>query len=101
PPAPPEQDEEQDQGRRALWEAFEENARSEVSDFQTGQITGLSNRRPHPAKGRRHEEDLVAMEPTKEEINHGLNWLRSWPSNEAFKKRLAFLVEGLGFGELL
>ncbi|MFA7345085.1 MAG: hypothetical protein WC003_12345 [Terrimicrobiaceae bacterium] len=54
-----------------------------------------------PAKGRRHEEDLVAMDPTKEEIKHGLNWLLSWPSNEAFKKRLAFLVEGLGFGELL
>jgi hypothetical protein len=45
-PATPEQDEEQDQGRRALWEAFEENDRSEASDFQTGQITGLSNRRP-------------------------------------------------------
>ncbi|MCX6970898.1 MAG: hypothetical protein NTV93_12225 [Verrucomicrobia bacterium] len=30
-----------------MWEAFEENARSEVSDFQTGQITGLSDRRPH------------------------------------------------------
>lgn len=51
-PATPEQDEEQDQGRRALWEAFEENARSEASDFQTGQITGLSNRRPHVRSGR-------------------------------------------------
>ena len=46
-----------------------------------------------PAKGRRHEEDLVAMEPTKDEIKHALNWLCAWPSNEAFKKRLAFLVE--------
>lgn len=54
-----------------------------------------------PAKGRRHEEDLVAMEPTKKEIKHALNWLCAWPSNEAFKKRLAFLVEGLGFGGLL
>jgi len=54
-----------------------------------------------PVKGRRHEEDLVAMEPTKKEIKHALNWLRGWPSNEAFKKRLAFLVEGLGFRGLL
>jgi len=54
-----------------------------------------------PAKGRRHEEDLVAMEPTKEEIKNGLGWLLSWPSNDAFKKRLAFLVEGLGFTDLL
>jgi len=49
-----------------------------------------------PAKGRRHEEDLVAMKPTQDEINHGVTWLRSWPSNTAFKKRLAFIVEGLG-----
>ena len=48
-PATPEQDEEQDQGRRALWEAFEENARQKVSGFQTGQITGLSDRRPQEA----------------------------------------------------
>lgn len=54
-----------------------------------------------PAKGRRHEEDLVAIEPTKEEIQHGMDWLLSWPSNEVFKKRLAFLVEGLGFSNLL
>lgn len=54
-----------------------------------------------PAKGRRHEEDLVAMKPAKEEIKHGLDWLLSWPSNQAFKKRLAFLVEGLGFEDLL
>lgn len=54
-----------------------------------------------PAKGRRHEEDLVAMEPTKDEIKHTLTWLCAWPSNEAFKKRLALLVEGLGFGNLM
>ncbi|MCX6972647.1 MAG: hypothetical protein NTV93_21190, partial [Verrucomicrobia bacterium] len=45
-PATPEENEEQNQGRRALWEAFEEDARREVSGFQTGQITGLSDRRP-------------------------------------------------------
>ena len=50
-PATPEQDEEQDQGRRALWEAFEENDRSEVSGFQTGQITGLSDRHPQLSSG--------------------------------------------------
>ncbi|MCX6970946.1 MAG: hypothetical protein NTV93_12470, partial [Verrucomicrobia bacterium] len=47
-PATPEENEEQNQGRRALWEAFEEDARREVSGFQTGQITGLSDRRPQP-----------------------------------------------------
>ncbi|MEI6278097.1 MAG: hypothetical protein WCQ16_01780 [Verrucomicrobiae bacterium] len=46
-PVTPEQDEEQNQGRRALWEAFEENARAEESGFQTGRIIGLSNRRSH------------------------------------------------------
>ena len=48
-PATPEEHEEQDQGRRVLWEAFEEDACREVSGFQTGQITGLSDRRPHPS----------------------------------------------------
>ena len=56
-PATPEEHEEQDQGRRVLWEAFEEDACREVSGFQTGQITGLSDRRPQngrcrPADGR-------------------------------------------------
>ncbi|MFA7232947.1 MAG: hypothetical protein WC076_02430 [Terrimicrobiaceae bacterium] len=46
-PATPEQDEEQYQGRRALWEAFEENALWKVSGFQTGQIPRLSDRRSH------------------------------------------------------
>jgi hypothetical protein len=49
-PATPEENEEQNQGRRALCEAFEENARQKVSGFQTGQITRLSDRRsqaPH------------------------------------------------------
>ena len=50
-----------------------------------------------PIEGRRHEVDLVAMNPTEEEITHGLSWLLSWPSSEAFKIRLAFIVEGLGF----
>lgn len=54
-----------------------------------------------PLKGRRHEEDLVELRPTEQEILHGLKWLGSWPSNEAFKKRLAFLVNGLGFPSLV
>jgi len=44
-PDTPEENEEQNQGRRALCEAFEENARRKVSGFQTGQITRLSDRR--------------------------------------------------------
>jgi hypothetical protein len=27
-------------------------------------------------------------------------WLGAWPSNDAFKQRLAFLVEGLRFSKL-
>ena len=46
-PFTPEQDEEPDEGRRALWEAFEEDAHPEVSDFQTGQSIRLSERRWH------------------------------------------------------
>ena len=46
-PDTPEENEEQNQGRRALCEAFEENARRKVSGFQTGQITRLSDRRSH------------------------------------------------------
>ena len=51
-------------------------------------------------KGRRHVEDLVEMGPTQGEIQHGLKWLGAWKSNDAFKKRLAFLVEALGFSEM-
>ncbi len=51
-------------------------------------------------KGRRHVEDLVEMCPTEREIQHGLKWLGAWQSNDAFKKRLAFLVETMGFPEL-
>ena len=40
-----EQDEEQNEGRRALWEAFEEYARAEESAFQTGQFIGFLYRR--------------------------------------------------------
>lgn len=53
-----------------------------------------------PTKGRRHEEDLVAMKVTSVEIEHALQWLWSWQSNSAFKQRAASLVAGLGFAEL-
>jgi hypothetical protein len=44
-PHSPEQDGEQNQGRRALWEAIEENARAEESGFYVGQIIGFLYRR--------------------------------------------------------
>ncbi|MCX6971732.1 MAG: hypothetical protein NTV93_16475, partial [Verrucomicrobia bacterium] len=58
-PATPEENEEQNQGRRALWEAFEEDARREVSGFQTGQITGLSDRRPQQRAAARSQVRLT------------------------------------------
>lgn len=53
-----------------------------------------------PVKGRKHVEDLVEMQPTQSEIEHALRWMSGWKSNAAFKKRLAFLVNGLGFSGL-
>ena len=44
-PFTPEQDEELDEGRRALWEAFEEDAHPPVSGDQTGQSIRFSKRR--------------------------------------------------------
>jgi hypothetical protein len=60
-PHSPEQDEEQNEGRRALREAFKENARAEESAFQTGQFIGFlysaltkdAGRRPISAKAGR------------------------------------------------
>jgi signal recognition particle subunit SEC65 len=48
-------------------------------------------------EGRKHVEDLAEMQPTLQEIEHAARWIRGWKSNAAFKKRPAFLVEGLGF----
>lgn len=53
-----------------------------------------------PTNGRRHVEDLVKMRPAEDEIRQGLDWLLAWRSNVEFKKRLAFLVDALGFPEL-
>ena len=44
-PFTPERDKEQDEGRRALWEAFEEDAHPPLSDFQTAQSIRFSERR--------------------------------------------------------
>jgi len=79
-PATPEQDGEQNEGRRALWEAFEENARPELSGFQTGQITRLSDRRSQlPVFGEKwgilHAvEDVCTIRPDeiKNRCNHFL-----------------------------
>ena len=46
-PDSPEQAKEQDEGRRFLWEAIEENARPEESDVYTGQFIGFLYRPSH------------------------------------------------------
>jgi hypothetical protein len=45
PPFTPEQNKEPDEGRRALWEAFEEDAHPPLSGVQTGQFIRFSKRR--------------------------------------------------------
>jgi hypothetical protein len=52
-----------------------------------------------PTKGRRHASDLIEVKPNEREISHAVNWMLGWKSNAEFKKRLAFLVEGLGFSQ--
>jgi hypothetical protein len=44
-PFTPEQNKEPDEGRRALWEAFEEDAYPPLSGVQTGQSIRFSKRR--------------------------------------------------------
>jgi hypothetical protein len=53
-----------------------------------------------PTQGRRHEGDLVAIQPTEAEMAHAVKWMLGWKSNAAFRKRLGFMVEGLGFPQL-
>jgi hypothetical protein len=45
PPTSTEEKAEEDEGRRALWEAFEEDAHPPLSDVQTGQSIRFSKRR--------------------------------------------------------
>lgn len=53
-----------------------------------------------PAKGRRHVEDLVAINPSREEIRHGLRWMSAWPSSPHFKVALHNLAEAFDCGDV-
>ena len=53
-----------------------------------------------PAKGRRHVEDLVAINPSREEIRHGLRWMSAWPSSRHFKVALHNLAEAFDCGDV-
>jgi hypothetical protein len=53
-----------------------------------------------PKDGQRHLKDLEEISPTRDEIRHAIGWMSSWKSNEAFRERLAYLVEGFGFSDL-
>jgi hypothetical protein len=50
-PCTPEEDREEDEGRRVLSEALEEDAPLTPSAFQTAQIIRFSNRRPQSTSG--------------------------------------------------
>lgn len=51
-----------------------------------------------PAKGRRHVEDLAAINPSREEVLHGLRWMSAWPSSPHFKAALHNLAEAFDCG---
>lgn len=53
-----------------------------------------------PHKGRRHVEDLVEIDPSREELHHGVAWMSSWPSNSAFQEALRRLLEGFDASDL-
>jgi hypothetical protein len=53
-----------------------------------------------PATGRRHAEDLVAINPSRKEIRHGLRWMAAWPSGPQFKAALRNLAEAFDCGEV-
>ena len=53
-----------------------------------------------PRDGQRHLRDLEEIAPTRDEIHHAVAWMSSWKSNELFRERLAYLVEGFGFADL-
>ena len=46
-----------------------------------------------PLEGRRHAEDLVAIDPTREELKHGTDWIATWPSSPAFRQAFHRLLE--------
>jgi hypothetical protein len=53
-----------------------------------------------PGEGRRHVKDLVAIDPSREELLHGIEWIGSLPSNPAFKRSLHRLLEGFDAADL-
>jgi hypothetical protein len=53
-----------------------------------------------PRDGQRHLKDLEEISPTRFEIRHAVGWMSSWKSNQAFRDRLAYLVQGFDFPDL-
>jgi len=53
-----------------------------------------------PKDGQRHLRDLEEISPTRAEIIHAITWMMGWKSNQAFRDRLAYLVEGFDFPDL-
>ena len=53
-----------------------------------------------PLVGRRHVEDLVAIDPTREELKHGADWIGAWPSSASFKQAFLRLLEGFDAADL-
>lgn len=53
-----------------------------------------------PKEGRRHIKDLVEIEPSRDELLHGLEWIGSLPSSPAFKASLRRLLEGFDAADL-
>ena len=53
-----------------------------------------------PKEGRRHVKDLVEIEPSREELFHGVQWIGSLPSSPAFKESLRRLLEGFDAADL-
>lgn len=50
--------------------------------------------------GQRHLRDLEEISPTHSEMLHAVTWMMGWKSNQAFRDRLAYLVEGFEFPDL-
>lgn len=53
-----------------------------------------------PKDGQRHLRDLEEISPTRQEITHAIAWMMGWKCNQAFRDRLAYLVEGFDFADL-
>lgn len=50
-----------------------------------------------PKSGQRHFRDLVELKPTVREINHAIRWMLGWKTSQAFRQKLAEILEALGF----